>query len=145
MLITIDQEIEAIWKRRFALPSLLYLLMRFGTLGFLILYAQGPLSFLGPPSLVVSTVYISYVDRHSPGIIRGMSIQCHSFVDIAQVSLRCKVEIYLLQGLITMVMFAVSGGSTKFIWNLMRVTASCLQCSMCFGSGQYGGSTGCSP
>ncbi|KAJ3483234.1 hypothetical protein NLI96_g6462 [Meripilus lineatus] len=85
MLITIDQEIEAIWKRRFALPSLLYLLMRFGTLGFLILYAQGPLSFLGPPSLVVS--------------------------------LRCKVEIYLLQGLITMVMFAVS------VFNVFRVWA----------------------
>ncbi|KAJ3481333.1 hypothetical protein NLI96_g7727 [Meripilus lineatus] len=33
MLITIDQEIEAIWKRRFTVPSLIYLTMRMGTLG----------------------------------------------------------------------------------------------------------------
>ena len=53
MLITLDEEIETIWKRRITLPSILYLVMRVGTLGYLILNATQAIKFFGLQSLVV--------------------------------------------------------------------------------------------
>ncbi|KAJ3481334.1 hypothetical protein NLI96_g7728 [Meripilus lineatus] len=52
MLITLDEEIETIWKRRITLPSILYLVMRVGTLGYLILNATQAIKFFGLQSLV---------------------------------------------------------------------------------------------
>lgn len=83
MLITIDQEIEAVWKRRFTIPSLLYIVMRMGTLGYIILYVQGPLSFLGPPSLLVSPVSI-YVGRSTGSTRSTQNFCCRGPVVIAQ-------------------------------------------------------------
>lgn len=71
MLITIDQEIEAIWKRRFTVPSLIYLTMRMGTLGYIFLYVHGLLPFFGPQSLIVSVISIFDVCRSLTGCHQG--------------------------------------------------------------------------
>lgn len=54
MLLTIEQEVEAIWMRKFSIPSLLYLVMRFCTLGYIVLDISMSLSIFGLPSVNVS-------------------------------------------------------------------------------------------
>ena len=56
MLITLDEEVETIWKRRITLPSILYLVMRVGTLGYLIINATQTITFFGLQSRVVRPV-----------------------------------------------------------------------------------------
>lgn len=63
ILITLDEEIESVWKRRITLPSILYLVMRIGTLGYLITNALQTTTFFGLQTSVVRPAFDSHMCR----------------------------------------------------------------------------------
>ncbi|KAJ3483236.1 hypothetical protein NLI96_g6461 [Meripilus lineatus] len=82
MLITLDEEVETIWKRRINLPSILYLVMRFGTLGYLIINALQTTTFFGLQTNVgyvnLTTCFYS-IAQHLSGALFKFTLVMHYY------------------------------------------------------------------
>lgn len=78
MLLTIEQEVEAIWMRKFSIPGLLYLVMRFFTLGYIILDISMTLPIFGPPSVDVRPYGIWFRSSSSTLFLGVCAFTCRS-------------------------------------------------------------------
>ena len=58
MFLTLDQEVEAIWTRKFTLTSLLYIVMRISTLAWILLDIGSSLPIFGPPTILVGLMSV---------------------------------------------------------------------------------------
>ncbi|KAJ3481329.1 hypothetical protein NLI96_g7730 [Meripilus lineatus] len=72
ILITIDKEVKVVWKYRFTPISLVYLVLRMGTLGCMILYAASSLSILGSLSIIG---YVSSTSALLPPFLSPIQMQ----------------------------------------------------------------------